>query len=122
MALRGETNLFTPCQVIGLYCSKGLFFFKFNFQFSEVPPSFTFLSSNKENSNGLIVCAIENQLCFYSSKNLCFASPCPPVDSEITCVVIDQQRTYAAFGFCVAIIRNRQYKVFILFKSLYKYF
>jgi len=27
MALRGETNLFTPCQAIGLFCSKGFYFF-----------------------------------------------------------------------------------------------
>jgi len=27
MALRGETNLFTPCQAIGLFCSKGFCFF-----------------------------------------------------------------------------------------------
>jgi len=29
MALRGETNLFTPCQAIGLFCSKGFFLNKF---------------------------------------------------------------------------------------------
>ncbi|KAL7072309.1 hypothetical protein ACQ4LE_008436 [Meloidogyne hapla] len=98
MAFRGETNLFTPCQALGLFCSK-------------VPPVFTPSSSYTEDTDGLIACAIENQLLFYSSKNLHFASVCPPVDTEITALAVDIQRTYAAFGFYVAIINNHRYKI-----------
>uniref|UniRef100_A0A914ME02 Small-subunit processome Utp21 domain-containing protein n=1 Tax=Meloidogyne incognita TaxID=6306 RepID=A0A914ME02_MELIC len=98
MALRGETNLFTPCQAIGLFCSK-------------VPPAFTYSTPNAEDTDGNIACAIENQCVFYSSKNLHFTSVCPPVDTEITAVAADMERTYVAFGFCVAIISNNFSKI-----------